>query len=435
VEQFSVPRLMRWLRSPPVKLIAFVDQGVVSAGNFIAGMLMARAFGAREFGSFTLAWLIVEFMASLQFASVIQPMLNIGAKEDEKDRDRYFTAIAVQQACLAIAAALLVGLVVSGLGLAFDAELGQLALPLFIATASFQGYNFFRRYFFVRDRAAVALSSDLLRIGLQIGGLFALPLLGPLFGGPVSAASGVWIVAAACASSTLVGVTLFGRFHWDPAAFARLVVRHWAFSKWLLPSAVMFWMTSQAFVLMSGIVLGAAATGTLKAAISIAGIITLLMQALDNFAPMQASQAFQSGGRDALLRYLVRLSLLMAALLTALVLLLSSDTDAIVRMIYGREFEGLGYMVHWLCATSVAYGLSVLLAIWAAAIERTQLIFVSYVAATLFTVVAAYPLTHLFGMQGVLWGALIVEIIKTLALLVPLLRWQRAMRGEPVPAA
>lgn len=431
MEQFSGPVPMRWLRNPPVKLLAFVDQGVVSAGNFIAGMLMARAFGAREFGSFTLAWLIVEFMASLQFASVIQPMLNIGAKEDEAGRVHYYSAIAIQQACIGIGAALLVGMTVAGIGEAFHGELGHLALPLCVATASFQGYNFFRRYFFVRDRPGIALANDMLRIGLQIGGILALPLLG----WPVSAGSGVWIVAVACTLPALVGVALFGRFEWDSASFGRLVVRHWAFSKWLLPSAVMFWMTSQAFVLMSGIVLGAAATGTLKAAISIAGIITLLMQALDNFAPMQASQAFQSGGCDALLRYLGRLCLLMAALLAALVLLLSSDTDTIVRMIYGREFEGLGFMVHWLCATSVAYGLSVLLGIWAAAIERTQLIFVSYGAATLFTVLAAYPLTRIFGMQGVLWGALIVETIKTVVLLVPLVRWQRAMRGVPLPAS
>lgn len=419
-------RHLKWLRNPPVKLVAFVDQGVVSAGNFIAGILMARAFGAHEFGSFTLAWLIVEFMASLQFALVIQPMLNIGAKEDEADRSQYYSAIAVQQACLGIGAALCIWMTVTAIGAFVDDKLAHLALPLCVATISFQGYNFFRRYFFMRDRAGTALASDLLRIGLQIGGILALSLLS----WPVSATSGVWIVAAACAVSTFVGIALFGRFEWQPAALRRQVIRHWTFSKWLLPSAVMFWMTSQAFVLMSGIVLGAAVTGTLKAAITITGVITSLMQALDSFAPMQASRAFKAQGRDGLLRYLARLSLSMAALLAVFVLLLTHDTEAVVRMIYGREFEGLGYAVQWLCATSVVYGVSVLLNIWAAAIERTQLIFVSYAAATLFTVIAAYPLTTMFGLQGVLWGMVIVEVIKSLALFAPLARAQ--IRSHPL---
>ena len=429
VKAFGGLRLLMRLRNPPVKLVAFLDQGVVSAGNFMAGILMARAFGAHEFGSFTLAWLIVEFMASLQFALVIQPMLNIGAKEEEADRGRYYSAIAIQQACLAIGAALFMWIAVTSIGAYVDHRLAHLALPLCVATISFQGYNFFRRYFFMRDRPGTALASDLLRIGLQIGGILALSLLS----WPNSAASGIWIVAAACTVSTFIGIALFGRFEWQPAAFVRLVTRHWRFSKWLLPSALMFWMTSQAFLLMSGIVLGAAVTGTLKAAITITGLITSLMQALDSFAPMQASQAFKAHGREGLLQYMTRLSLFIGALLAVFVVLLSLDTDAVVRMVYGREFEGLGYMVHWMCAASVVYGLSVLLNIWAAAIERTQLIFMSYAAATLFTVLAAYPLTSVFGVQGVLWGALIVETIKSLVLLVPLIRWQ--MQSQPFVAA
>jgi len=90
--------------------------------------------------------------------------------------------------------------------------------------------------------------------------------------------------------------------------------------------------------------------------------------------------------------------------------------------------------VHWLCATAVLYGLSVLLSIWAAAIERTHLIFASYAAATVFTAIAAYPLTNMLGMQGVLLGALIVELIKVLALVIPLVRWVRPMRTGALPA-
>jgi O-antigen/teichoic acid export membrane protein len=130
-----------------------------------------------------------------------------------------------------------------------------------------------------------------------------------------------------------------------------------------------------------------------------------------------------------------RLGAFIAALLTVMVLFLATDTNSLVRMIYGREYEGLGYMVHWLCAAAAVYALSVLLSIWAAAIERTQLIFASYAAATLFTTIAAYPLTHMLGMQGVLLGTLIVEIIKVTTLIVPLARWGWRARPDALPAA
>src|SRR5262249_33634150 len=125
---------------------------------------------------------------------------------------------------------------------------------------------------------------------------------------------------------------------------------------------------------------------------------------------------------------------LITALLAFFVLLLSAEADSLVRMIYGPEYQNLGYLVRWLCATAVLYSLSVLLSIWAAAIERTQLIFTSYAAATVFTGIAAYPLTSMLGMQGVLLGALVVELIKVLALLIPLVRWVRPLRTDALPA-
>src|SRR6266481_4235035 len=153
---------MKWLSAQPVRIIAFLDQGVVSGGNFVAGILMARAFGAYEFGWFTLAWLIVEFMASLQFAAVLQPMLNIGAKEDEAGSGRYYGAVAVQQALVCAFSALVVWAGVSLSALFFDASLGPLAVPLSFAAVALQAQNFFRRYFFARARATVALVNDLL---------------------------------------------------------------------------------------------------------------------------------------------------------------------------------------------------------------------------------------------------------------------------------
>ena len=42
--------------------LSFIDQALVSGGNFVAGILMARAFGLYEFGRFTLVWMVVEFL-------------------------------------------------------------------------------------------------------------------------------------------------------------------------------------------------------------------------------------------------------------------------------------------------------------------------------------------------------------------------------------
>ena len=125
------------------------------------------------------------------------------------------------------------------------------------------------------------------------------------------ASTGVWIIALACTVSTVLGACSFGKFVWDAAVFRQVIAKHWEFSKWLLPSAVMFWLTSQVYVLMSGLVLGAATTGALRAAMGITGVLNIILQALDNFAPARASRAFHEGGRVATGYFLVRLAGLM----------------------------------------------------------------------------------------------------------------------------
>src|ERR1700720_637104 len=77
---------------------AVFDQVLASGSNFLTGILLARAFGLFEYGRFTLAWMFVEFIGSLQAAAIIQPMLNIGSKQSEADRDLYYDAVLAQQA-------------------------------------------------------------------------------------------------------------------------------------------------------------------------------------------------------------------------------------------------------------------------------------------------------------------------------------------------
>jgi peptidoglycan/xylan/chitin deacetylase (PgdA/CDA1 family)/O-antigen/teichoic acid export membrane protein len=407
--------------------LAFVDQVMVSAANFLAGVLLARAFGVYEFGCFALAWMFVEFIGSLQFAAIIQPMLNIGPKQEKEDGELYYHAIIAQQgtACALLAILVWIGVTLVGWLLA-EPQIYQLAAPLCAVVVAYQLHTFFRRYYFARQREAVALFSDASRFSVQIAAIAALPFLWP----GATAATGLWIVAGGCAISTALGAAFLGRVRWNAVAFKEALERNWAFSKWMLPSALMFWMTSQGFMLMSGLVLGAAATGSLQAALAIAGVVNILLLALDNFAPVQAARSLHVGGPTELYRYIVRLSLLTGTLTMAAIALLNVAPGYLVHLLFGHQYEGIDNLVRWLCAPMAVYAVSTVLVIWAAAAEQTRTIFVSYVAATVFTAIAAYPFTRYGGFAGVVFGSLVVEAIRVTWLLVPLVRWQKSANPE-----
>jgi O-antigen/teichoic acid export membrane protein len=424
-QRLSIAMKLRRAVSQRMRELALLDQALVSGGNFVAAVLLAREFGIYEFGRITLAWMLVEFLASLQMSAIIQPMLNIGPKQAAGFVERYFQAVAAQQAIASVAMGLAIGLVTAISGV-FVAGIGTFAAPLAVAVIVYQLHNFFRRYLFARDRPLGALCVDSIRFFVQISATIMLPIAVP----HPMAEAGILIVAGACAVSAVLGAVQFGRVRWDAGAFREVTTRHWNFSKWLLPSAVMYWTTSQGFNVASGIVLGAAATGSLKAAISVVGILNILLLALDNFAPVQASRALYTGGDAALINYIGRLSFMTLGMAGTVVGVLNLAPGFFVHLLYGAEYDGIDYLVRWLSGASSLYAIGTVLIVWAGAMERTRTIFVSYAVATAFTIVATYPLTRYGGLIGVAIGSLMEEAIRIVALLIPFLRWLDAAKYD-----
>lgn len=414
-----------WILPNRLMKFAFLDQIVASGGNFVGTILLARALGMYELGRFTLAWMLIEFMATLQFVAIIQPMLNIGPKQAEAESRRYYHAVLAQQVAACVLLGLMICLGIWLIGwLVSNPALARLALPLCAGIIAYQLYEFFRRYLFARGQPAAALFIDVLRFGLQLGAILALPYAWP----GATAEVGIWIVAAACGVAITQSARLFGRFEWNAAVFRSVLIRHWQFSKWLLPSGVMFWATTQAFMIVAGIMLGAAATGALKAATTITGVLNLLLLSLDNFAPVQASRSLHVGGPIELRRYIARLAGLSAGLIAAAVAILNIAPEHIVRLLYGDQYQGLGQLVRLLCAPTAVYGMAAVLVIWAAALEETRLIFWSYLAATPFSIIAAFPMAQHGGLVGLVLCSLLVESIRVAVLLVPLIRWSKSNR-------
>src|SRR3546814_13482979 len=91
--------------------------------------------------------------------------------------------------------------------LAGEPALAGLALPMAAAVVAYQLYEFFRRYLFAHGRPAAGLWVDLLRFGLQLLAILALPYAWP----GATAEAGIWIAIAACALAATARPRLFGR--------------------------------------------------------------------------------------------------------------------------------------------------------------------------------------------------------------------------------
>jgi O-antigen/teichoic acid export membrane protein len=139
---------------------ALADQAIVSGTNFLTGVLVARYLGVEEFGRFTLLWMAVLFVNSIQDALISSPMMSIGPKQSAAETSAYYGAVVAQQAVFSFAALLLV---FAGATLIFavfsEWQMGDMAVPLVVTMFVCQFQGFFRRYFFSHGRVAIAFTN------------------------------------------------------------------------------------------------------------------------------------------------------------------------------------------------------------------------------------------------------------------------------------
>ena len=82
-------RLQKFSRGRSAQTVA--DQILVSASNFLTGIILVRGLGLVAFGKFTIAYVILLLANSIQLSFISSPMITLGslcATDDERRRLR-----------------------------------------------------------------------------------------------------------------------------------------------------------------------------------------------------------------------------------------------------------------------------------------------------------------------------------------------------------
>ena len=410
---------------------AMADQALLSAVNFATGVLLARALGPSEFGVFSLAWLAVLFVYSLQFALISAPMLSIAAKYEEKDRPRYYGAVFTHFGLTTAASFSIVLLGSLAFGLLYPPSGAYaLALPIAFATIGYQVRDFFRRYFFSLERPASAFILDFIGYGGQLAVLFALIQTENL-----TVATALWGTAAIAFIAAGVGLLRIAPVVFRRSSFYEVLKRHWEFARWLLGSAVLDMFTGQIALLVSGAFLGAAAAGAVRAAQTLLGIANILFHASQNVLPSRAAALFKEGGAPSLRRFILQALLALTGVTLCMALFFGVAPDFWLTTFFGEAFDGYGELVRWFGIVFVvkAVTFSIGSGLWA--IEKTRPIFIGYVVASTIGLASAYPLLQVFGATGAVLTALIGEIFLVVVTGLHFLRLTKSSAPDESPSS
>ena len=406
------------------KLVLF-DQAIVSGANFVAGLVLARFLGPAGYGQFVLTYNVILFIAGIQAALIISPMMVTGGTLTTQQKPSYFAAVTKHQFlfCLLAGAVILVAIKI---GSRYVPAWGMDALlwPLLFAMVGVLTQDFFRRYFFASDRADRAALNDL----LTHGGKFAL-LAGLGLAGYLNVIFALWIFAVA---SILGFICAFiaSRNERSPALtrteLRQVARKHWLFGRWLIAESLVYWCGSQLVIYMAGHVVSTSLVGAMSAAQNVVGMVNILFLALENLVPSRASAMYANGGKPSLTRYLKRVSLIGGAIILAIVLFASIWSEFWLKLFYGSAYAGYGWMIVWWSAYYLISFLQRPLSVGLRVLGNTKGIFLASLCAAIVAITLSYPLIR-FG--GALGAMVAVCLVHATTLLVLAWVFRRTMRN------
>ena len=405
--------------------LVLVDQAMVSGSNFLIGILLARFLGLEAFGLFTLAWIAVLFVQSLQNALIISPMMTIGGRTAPADAERYFGSVFRHQLWFFLAS-LLLTLTALAIWHLFIHRLPLstgLALTALITASQWQ--DFLRRYHFTISQVMSATLGDAVRYLGQVATLLVLVLLA---GNQLTLVEALWAKAICSTGGAIVSMATARPRRFCPDTHRSVTREHWAFGKWLAGSTLLYWSSSHVFMLVAAAVLGPVAVGGIRAVETLMGAAHIVFQAMENAIPPRAARTFKAGGEPALTSLVTKLAVGGAATTFALALALSVAPEFWLGLVYGPDFAAYAPLMKWFGLIYILMMVSLVLRIGLRSLERTRPIFASSIITAGIAISLSYPLTAHLGLVGTMIGLVAVPAAGLVVLLAGYMKFSREAR-------
>ncbi|CAN5398935.1 hypothetical protein BH09PLA1_BH09PLA1_34400 [soil metagenome] len=394
------------------------DQAVVSIGNFLTAVLVARGLDKPEYGTFGVVLEFMFFMNNLQSGLITFPLTVRGAVESNAGLKRLVAASTLLT--------LLLGLPVIVLTLIVGGAIGKLALgaSAVIALVVWQLQETTRRGLWAHFRHKESIAGD------------AISYIGQ--------AIGIWILAR---TGHLSLVTIFGVM--TLTSLLAVVVQAMqigihAIRMSDLPQIIReFWKTGRWVALTNASVIAGSICGSwalwlahgrtqVADFFAIANLMKLANPVLTSIGGLitpAAAKRFAQAGIYAARKTAAKYAMLGAALLGPYLLFILLFPGFVMRLMYGADkFAGqenslrgcaIGYILIFSVGVMVAF---------LNGVHKARYSFYGQLVASILQFVILLPMNLAFGVKGYVWGGVIQAFVQTL-LMVWLI--QKAMKDPP----
>jgi O-antigen/teichoic acid export membrane protein len=391
-----LPSRFRW---------AFVDQILVSGVNALTAIILVRSLGLHAFGVYSIVLIGVQFLAVPQAAGILAPMMSLFDQRRDISRSSYLAAVLLHQIAYGVIVVALI--LVASTVVAQDAGVDFILVAAVAIATQFQDLS--RRFFYVTERPTKALLSDAIAYGARFAAILTLAFADSL---TIDLVWVVMIMASVAAVALLTPDLAQLDLTWRP--IKTVTQSHKKTAGWMLGNELFGLLSDNSFVmLIIGAVLGPAQLGAVRAVQTIVQVLNLLHQSLENFVPSSATKTMVRGGGRAVLRYVTQVSLLGAAGITAVIMVLLVFADPIMQFVYGRAFADQFAIIVAFGAYSVQSHIAFVVTAGLRALEAVRAAFIPQVILGVATVVLALYTVDAWGVVGTLFAVLVLRALFT----------------------
>lgn len=380
----------------------FLNQGMVSGGNFAITILLGRYLGPEAFGLFSLGWMAVLFVSSLQQALVITPMLSLfpGSKKN------YLSGLARLQSLLAMVPMVLSLAVLLVLPAHSDFSLVRtLALPVGMASMGHQIYDFSRKALLVQEKLRTAQRLDGIVVGLQFGLVLILIGAGQL--SPAITLYALSVVYLVPGLFVFVGLLATA----SGSDFKDVIHRHWMHGRWLGAAALLQWFSGNFFILAGGALLGTTAMGAIRMAQTIVGLLNVILLGLENFVPVRAAAILAEGDLAQMRRYLLQVGLKAAGLFFPVLLVIALAAPTLIGIVFGPDYVQFAFVLRGFAGLYSLVIAGTILRFYFRTTGSTREIFFGYVLSTVVSLLLAGPMVSAWGLSGIVTGLVLSQVL------------------------
>ncbi len=397
-------RLHKFARGRSAQTIA--DQILVSASNFLTGIILVRGLGLEAFGKFTIAYVILLLANSVQLSFISSPMITLGSLcATESERHTFVRGVyGVQLIFCALATLATVGVTVIYLMVDRSGVPPHFAVPFALAVALYLLQDWLRRYYFTVGKAQDAVWNDAVSYGGQV------IVLSLLWGTHwLTIVTAFWTIALTSAAAFVLGAAI-ERLSSKRMEISGAWRRIRSLSIDLGIANQLQWLVYQGAMLVGASVAGPQAAGGVRATQNVIGPVNIAFQAMENIVPIRAAEEMRRGGIQRAARFLFRFG---AAGFLGLLILFSAASllsGRFLSFFYGHQLRVYAgvlnlQMLYFLLAWPIRQ-----LTFLFRTIESTRPILISSVVAAVMSMSLVYPMVRGYGALGIVMAAVAGQI-------------------------